>query len=180
MNIVVQPAIEKFFLATAEALNTLNEKNLYGAGLVVAYSAIDSLALLDAPSNQIDATSESFRAWVDKYLTKQKGVTFTSNDLWAARCAVLHTSTSESKLSQTGRAKQLQYYNGDSSHPEAHKFVARVQAIDGGIHIAVNLTDLFAALIAAMMEFAPDLSAKCYQDAACDARLRKVLLLGTI
>ncbi|MEQ1511480.1 MAG: hypothetical protein ABL934_02245 [Lysobacteraceae bacterium] len=108
MNTVVHPALERFFLATAEALTTLNEKNLYGEGLVVAYSAIDSLGLLDAPPAQINASGPAFKAWVDKYLIKQKGVTFTSNDLWAARCVVLHTSTSESDLSRAASAKQLQ------------------------------------------------------------------------
>ena len=179
-SVVVQPTISKFFLATSEALTTLDEKKLYGPALVVAYSAIDSLGLLDAPPNQLNASSDSFKAWVDKYLIKQNGITFNAIDLWAARCAVLHTSTSESDLSRAGRAKQLQYYNGDSSHAAARQIVARIQAVDGGSHIAVNLPDLFAALIAAMMEFAPDLSMKCNQNPDCNVRLGKILQLNAI
>ncbi|MBB3857940.1 hypothetical protein FHY29_003390 [Xanthomonas arboricola] len=172
-----QKTIEKYFSSTVQAVGDLYEKELYGPALVVAYSAMDTLGILDAPTDAVVPAGVSFKNWATKYYLKQESINFSAVDLWAARCAVLHTSTSESDLSRAGKAKQLQYYNGDSSHPIAREFVARVQKVGGGEHIAVNFLDLFSALVSAMNEFAPKLFEKCERDPASAARLRKVLQL---
>jgi hypothetical protein len=153
----------------------LAERNFIGQALVVAYSAVDTFGLLDAPPKQISASGESFKLWATKYLLNQPGITFNAVDLWGARCAVLHTSTSESNLSRAGQARELVYYNGDSAHPAARDFAQRTARIDSGRYLAVNIADLFIALLNAMTKFAPDLHSKCEGDPHVAARLRKVL-----
>jgi len=176
-SLSIQRTIEKYFGATVEAIGDLFAKNLIGQSLVIAYSAIDTLGLLDAPKEQVSSSGQSFKNWATAYLLVQPGINFSAVDLWGARCAVLHTSTSESDLSRSGAAKKLVYYNGDSNHPAAIDFVQRTNRVGGGQYIAANIEDLFRGLFAAMTAFAPVLHAKCEQDVQLAERLRKLLQL---
>lgn len=176
-SLAIQRTIEKYFGSTTECLGDLAAKNHIGQALVVAYSAVDTFGLLDAPSSQASSTGASFKAWTRTYLLPQPGINFTDVDFWAARCAVLHTSTSESDLSRAGQARELAYYNGDSSHPAAIDFVQRTAGIENGRYLAVNIADLFIGILKAMSKFAPDLHVKCETDPQVAARLRKVLQL---
>ncbi|MBL6986433.1 MAG: hypothetical protein ISR72_05185 [Methylobacter sp.] len=109
----IEEMIHKYVSATVDATSILFEKELYDHLLVVIYSTIDTVGFLDAPSNQTSATSESFKNWIKKYFLSYPGTEFNEVDLWAARCAVLHTFTSQSDLSRSGKARELQYYDGE-------------------------------------------------------------------
>ena len=176
-SLAIQRTIEKYFGSTTECLGDLAQKNHIGQALVIAYSAVDTFGLLDAPPNQVSSSGSSFQDWTSKYLLPQPGINFSAIDFWSARCAVLHTSTSESDLSRAGRARELVYYNGDSSHPAAVDFVQRTAKIENGRYLAVNIADLFIGLLSAMSAFAPQLHSKCQSDPQVAARLRKVLQL---
>ena len=132
-------------MATVETTSTLYQKNLFGHLLVVIYSTIDTMGLLDAPADQIAATRESFKEWVKKYLLTYPGFDFNEVDLYAARCAVLHTFTTRSALSSSGQAKELQYYSGNKATAKVTQFVALAKSIQGGKHLPVNLEDLTLA-----------------------------------
>jgi len=176
-SLAIQRTIEQYFGSTTECLGDLAAKNHIGQALVIAYSAVDTFGLLNAPPTQISSSGASFKAWTKTYLLPQPGINFTEVDFWAARCAVLHTSTSESDLSRSGQARELVYYNGDSSHPVAKDFVQRTAGVENGRYLAVNIADLFNGILKAMSKFAPDLHVRCEADPQVAARLRKVLQL---
>ncbi len=167
--------IQKFCLTTLEATGALYQKNLYGHMMVLLYSSIDSLGLLDAPDTQTSATGESFKNWVKKYLLVYPGLEFNEIDFWAARCAVLHTFTSESDLSQKGKARQLQYYSGPKDSPKAKAFVAATKAIDNGKHIPAHIEDTYLAFLEALKVFPNDLLQNCSKNPAYAARVNNVL-----
>lgn len=167
--------IERYLLATVTAVATLYAKDLYSHTLIIMYSTIDTVGLLDAPASQTNSSRNTFKAWVDKYVVPDSRVEFTSVDLWAARCAVLHTHTSESNLSNSGQAKQLQYYGGDKDSEAAHKFVTVTKSVLCGQHIPVHLGDLSEVFFASLKAFASDLSANCKSNPAFNDRLRNVL-----
>ncbi len=83
------------------------------ASLVLLYSGIDTLGLLAAPPSENNATKGTFQNWCNAYLlTRLKstdGKALTALDLYAARCGILHTSTSVSNLSREGEAREVQY-----------------------------------------------------------------------
>ena len=60
--------IEQFLLNNINAISILYENKLFGQMLIVMYSTIDSMGLLDAPPTQISANGESFKNWVKTYL----------------------------------------------------------------------------------------------------------------
>jgi hypothetical protein len=105
MSAEIDQKIESFCINTLKGLSLLYENRLYGQMLVLIYSFIDSAGLLDAPSSQSKATGESFKNWVKKYIINDSQINFNEVDLWSARCAVLHTFTSQSDLSNNVNAK---------------------------------------------------------------------------
>lgn len=176
----VEEMISKYVSSTVEATTVLYEKSLFGHLLVVIYSSIDTLGLLDAPSNQVSASGESFKNWVKKYLVSQDGIEFNELDLWGARCAVLHSFTTQSDLSRSGKAREIQYYGGDKTTDRALKFVAITKAIDSGRHIPLHFEDFYLAFLQALRKCVHDLETKCSSDAGCEKRLRDVLQIYPI
>jgi hypothetical protein len=83
------------------------------AGLTLLYSGIDTLGLLAAPPSEDNATRGTFTNWCNAYLLTRlrsvDGKALTALDLYAARCGILHTSTSVSSLSREGEAREVQY-----------------------------------------------------------------------
>jgi hypothetical protein len=77
--------------------------------LVMLYSAIDVLGSLLRPESDPDTNGEYFKKWVDDYMIGPSQVAFTSDDLWGARCGMLHTHTASSKLARLGKVRQLHY-----------------------------------------------------------------------
>lgn len=175
MNPVIDELIEGFIANIATGLGLLHKAELYGQVLVLLYSHIDSLGLLDAPPTQIRASSGSFKNWVKKYMLADTRVNFNEVDFWSARCAVLHTFTSQSDLSNSGDARELQYYAGPKDSLQAKQFVATTLLIDDGKHLPVHIEDTLLVFLDALRKVPYDLSVNCKADSAYEKRLRKVL-----
>lgn len=171
----IEQMIEGYFLSTTKAIGTLFRENLLPHSLVVIYSTIDTCGLLDAPPTQTVATGASFKEWVKKYVLTYPGLEFNEIDLWGARCAVLHTFTSESDLSNAGKARELQYYTGDKSAPHIQRYINFTKSYEGGKHLPVHYGDLAESVFSGMKAFVQDLHANCESNSAYLARLRKVL-----
>jgi len=168
--------IDKYFVQTLGAIHLMYSSKYLGQMLVLIYSAVDSMGLLDAPPAQVEADGASFKAWVKKYLLPQDTtIEFNEVDFWAARCSVLHTYTSVSRLSRDDKAKQIQYYSGDRSSPFATAFVLATRMIDGGKHVPAHLEDTFLAFCKGVEAFIVELTKNCKANPAYDARLRQIL-----
>ena len=77
-----------------------DEGGIVTASIAMAFICIDTLASLARPLNKPRVTRSDFKEWVDEYL---KGHTdqpyqYRGKDVYAARCAFLHTYGSESGL----------------------------------------------------------------------------------
>ena len=85
------------------------------AALVMAYVGIDTMAFLSMPTGQASQTRTDFINWVDTYLTghpdqvyKYRGI-----DVYGARCAMLHTFSSEATYhDQNPNALLFTYHDG--------------------------------------------------------------------
>ena len=109
----IDEMLYKFSTETLGAVNLLDKKGFMTQGLVVLYSAIDTLAWVNLPSG--DVTRTAFKDWVDQYMLSTYPLPCTAEDLYAARCALLHSHTAESKSSREGNARQIFYYGKDRS-----------------------------------------------------------------
>ena len=81
-------------------------------GLALLYATIDILASLERPAGQEATGSKEFKQWVKNYMSPA-ALNVTSDDLWGARCGLLHTFTPSSDKSRVGKARELHYVRGD-------------------------------------------------------------------
>ncbi len=171
----IQELLAGYFLSTVQAVGLLYQNRLYGHVLVLIHSTIDTAGLLDAPPTQVSATGTSYQAWTKKYLLPDGDFEFDETDLWASRCAVLHTFTSESDLSRGDKAGQLQFYSGDKDVPAARHFQDFTRTVEGGKHVPVHWQEFCDAFFFGLKAFVPVLEANCTREHAYADRLRKIL-----
>lgn len=116
--------------------------------LTLMYSLIDALSWLSSTSNNTKIR-DRFTLWVDKYLLKGGNLECSALDLYAARCAIIHTLTSDSNLSENGYAKRAIYTTDYSNkkHLENKK-------IDFDRFVIININLLFRELGSGILNFA--------------------------
>src|SRR5438128_1331218 len=113
--------VDRFGMATVDAITHLVRANHYLHALVILYSTIDTLAWASISSG--DVTRSDFCHWVRAYMNPELTMGCSPEDLYAARCALLHSSAAESKMSREGRASELWYVTAPKSTArlEAHR-----------------------------------------------------------
>ena len=104
-----------FILVVAAKLRT--------QALILIYCTIDILAWLTRPTSQPDVQRKDFISWVEKYILPNTSLTCNAIDLYAARCALVHSYISESKLSREGKAKQIFYVWGNADEEHLQKLI---------------------------------------------------------
>jgi hypothetical protein len=101
-----------------QAIGVVISSGLPEATLDLLYSGIDTLGWLAAPLETKEATRTTFEAWSNKFLVSKlksiDGSAITATDLYSARCGILHTSRSTSKLSGKGEAREICYQFGEN------------------------------------------------------------------
>jgi len=107
-------------------LRNCNNNSMSIATLVMSFVSIDTLANLGRPANQEQATRKDFISWVDTYLKADSSQVYQykGKDVYAARCAVLHTLGTEASLhKQDPNIKIYGYHDGGrhNYNPEIDK-----------------------------------------------------------
>lgn len=128
--------------------------------LILLYSGMDTISMLESGR----ASRKNFKQWVAKYVLKQGGgLNCTADDLYAARCGILHTFSAESDLSRAGDARRIVYAWGNAEVDSLARALTIQNRVDCAIHVR-QLVDAFRNGLAEYLE-----------DAAGDEnRLRKV------
>jgi len=78
--------------------------------LILLFSAVDAFASLMRPETEDDTNGSHFEKWVENYMIGPSRLTITSDDLWGARCGLLHTHSPSSKHSRLTKAREIAYY----------------------------------------------------------------------
>ena len=81
-------------------LKRCDECGITTASVAMAYICIDALASLARPIDKQKVTRADFKEWVDTHLKahKDQPYQYRGKDVYAARCAFLHTYGSEAEL----------------------------------------------------------------------------------
>lgn len=115
--------------------------------LVLLYTGIDVLGSLERQSN--GGIRASFTRWVSQYLLDGLESSCTADDLYGARCGILHTFTAESDLSRKEKARQVVYAWGSSSSQK----LQRTSELIGRNSVAVHLDELIREFKTAASRF---------------------------
>jgi len=92
------------------------DNDCFGSAVILIYAGIDAMAFLNMPGNQEDVESCDFIEWVDKYIKFPCKEQLTGNDLYGARCGMLHSYSAFSRMSRNGECRNIGYM--DHSVPE--------------------------------------------------------------
>jgi hypothetical protein len=141
----------KFVTDTLEVLNLLQRSDHQTQLLILLYSAIDTMAWVGLKEN--DVTRSDFKTWVDHYLLPGTRLRCNSDDLYSARCGLLHSHTAESSSTSRGKARQIWYYGkGRSADFIAQQIGNRTDIV------AVRLLDLILAFSNGAFRFIEELA----------------------
>ncbi|MCB0539773.1 MAG: hypothetical protein H6571_17985 [Lewinellaceae bacterium] len=134
--------MEGFYRTFSDIIQTIEEaleKERIVPCLILIFSAIDSFSFLAEKS---DRTGRSvFKSWVKKWMLTKYPLPCNENDIYAARCGLLHQQVSESNLSKEGRAKQIYYSWGNSNHEILESAISKSNKRANVV--AVKVEDLF-------------------------------------
>ena len=141
--------------------------------MVLMYSLIDSMAWVAQPDSQ--NLRNRFESWATQWLLpKMRAATppVSATDLYAARCALLHTGTGVSDLYKAGKARRFLYSWGK----------ADVQVLEYAIatgvvpqnHVAMHCEEFLAAIRIAVADFIESAET----DALLAERLKSAASLG--
>jgi len=108
-------ALEKNLNNIIKSIELCLNAKLQISSLVLLYSGIDIMAWLNRPVSKEFATKEDFIRWVDDYLLPNPNIKCEAIDLYAARCAIIHSYSFSSKLSKRGEAKEICYAWGKAN-----------------------------------------------------------------
>jgi hypothetical protein len=105
---IVAARVNEFTLCTSLLLDAGHTL----PALIILFTAVDIFGSLLRAETEADTAGKYFKKWVDDYMLGHSQVSFTAQDLWGARCGLLHTHTAASRLSREGAARELHYYLG--------------------------------------------------------------------
>lgn len=107
------PENDQIIQEIKRGINVTFENKCYGSVLILIYAGIDMMAHLGMPDNQTEGTPEDFIGWVDEYLTIDSEHVITAEEIYSARCAVLHTYGVKSKRTRSGKCRMIGYCHGN-------------------------------------------------------------------
>ena len=152
--------LERFCGNVVDSIMLLYSKNLTDQLLIILYSSIDTLGLLDAKDDQKKATEETFKNWANKYLTYDVTFDFNAEDLWRARCLALHAPELTTDENQTIKGRKLKYVSGPSEDIFVKAFMEATAGVDEGLHVPVNIDDFVVFFLDAVLKFCKDYELK--------------------
>jgi hypothetical protein len=97
----------KNFLPLLQAVELCIPNRLFTPALVLTYSGIDAAAWVNTNKPSTDRTG--FKEWVDRYLLPAEPLPCSADDLYSARCALLHNLSSDSDMTKLGKARVIWY-----------------------------------------------------------------------
>lgn len=90
------------------------KNNAPTGAVLLTYCAMDAMAFLFMPAGEQKVGGSDFKDWVKKYMKTDSGQPYQYNeeDLYGARCGIVHTYGAESDLSRKNKCKEIVYING--------------------------------------------------------------------
>jgi len=110
------PVINAVHNGIKHGIRVALENDCLDSAVILILSGIDAMAYVAMPAGQYDVTRDDFVKWAEQYIKFPCSEQLTGLDLYGARCAMLHSYGTASKLSREGKCRQVGYM--DKSVPE--------------------------------------------------------------
>ena len=156
-------AFQRNFVQVIKAAKLCLDQDLQIPALVLVYSLIDTFAWAVAGPREKNARTH-FESWVNRWVCARAPLPCTPTELYAARCAVLHTLTSKADLNASGNIRQVVYAWGPAKLSVLEDSIKVISQKD---LVGIHINELLDAVVAGMD--------RTFTAADTDTRLRKNL-----
>jgi hypothetical protein len=147
------------------------------SGLILLYSLIDIMAWLSRDQHDADSTKSDFIHWVEEFLLPGSSLACTGEDLYSARCSIIHSYAPEwgSSMGRQSEAKKIHYIWGKAGKvtPVGH---ANSSSEKKDENVVLHIDDLVNALKIAIQRFNDSLSYNRALFELIDDRSRKFFI----
>lgn len=123
-----------------KAIRGCIDQKLVLPSLVLIYTAIDSVSWL-ACNEQNIGVGKRFQKWVHEWMLKDGKLNCSAEELYPARCGVLHTLTPNSNLSEKKGVRKVAYAWGKADSEKLEESISALSMSDS--IVSVHLEDLF-------------------------------------
>lgn len=143
------------------------EQNLMFPALTLIYSSIDIASWMAFGDIKVE---ERFTTWVKRWMYRKRKLEATPLDLYAARCALLHTLSPDSSLSKKGAARTVVYAWG-KANLEHLKLAAEKTGV--GNQVCIHVSELFEVFQEGVNNFIEELDVNSELQEGFQERLNK-------
>lgn len=156
-------------LGLVSELKRCDEAGLTTASVAMAFVCIDTLANLGRPAEKAKVTRSDFKDWVESLLRAHpdQPYKYRSKDVYAARCAFLHTYGSEAELHQSD-PDTIKYAYHDGGRHEYNP------AVDRGL-VLIGTKSFVNDVVYAVESFLKECSEDAELRQLVESRLDKVM-----
>jgi len=87
------------------------KNNAPTGAVLLTYCAMDAMAFLSMPAGKQKVGRSDFKNWIEKYMKTDPAqpYQYDKEDLYGARCGIVHTYGAESDLSKENKCKKIVY-----------------------------------------------------------------------
>jgi len=156
---VQKEAEKQLFLKVSNMLKASRlcfEDECWEAGVILLYSLIDAMAWLWRDPSHDDVTGSDFKEWVDRYMLPAPGIYVSAEDLYGARCGLLHSLTGESKKHRELKARKVSYRR---TLAEGERWIVQIHMPETLESFSVNVDVLAATITNGIQKFWDDMEA---------------------
>jgi len=150
------------------SIRVLLEAECLSAAVVLIYSGMDTMAWIGMPAGQRGVTRTDFIRWAGRYVRFPCREQLTGEDLYGARCAMVHQYGAESAISRQGKCRLVGYMN--DSIPE----IRFQPAVDPDL-VLVSVKGLAEAFFRSVDTFLIDVFADKNKASVAETRIEKIV-----
>ena len=108
------PIINVIHNGIRKGITVALDNGCLGSAIILILSAIDAMAYLSMPEGQEDVTKADFINWADHYIRFPGDEQLTGEELYGARCGMLHSYSVSSRMSREGKCRMIGYVDGSN------------------------------------------------------------------
>jgi hypothetical protein len=131
------------------------DNECWEAGVILLYSLIDAMAWLRRDPSHPDVTGPDFREWVERYMLPAPGIHVSAEDLYGARCGMLHSLTGESKKHRNLEARKVGYLR---TVPEGVRWLVQIHMAETLEPYSVDVDVLGEAILQGINKFCDEIN----------------------
>ncbi len=137
-----------------ESIDDLLQKRRVLPCLTLLYTGIDIIAALERDPNE--GTKAAFLRWAGQYMNPEASLRCSALELYADRCGILHTFTSDSDLSRQGKVRKILYAWGTAQPEPLDRAVALLGSADA---VGVKIESLITTFRNGLADYLQDVQA---------------------